>query len=118
MAAALILAAGGLALFLIRRMRFNSDARFSESLKRHNLEAFNASLKSEIASGNREITSLVLPRMMIDILDELERSAPERNQSAVVEPPDAGYRLACEELVKLGRLTRVRDGIYTPARAS
>ena len=112
---ALILAAAAVLFIRVRAAIASSDAKFAESLRRHGLEAFDAHLKTEIVSGKRATSALSLTRMMIEILDELDRRVPERDQAAVVEPPDDGYRLACEELVKLGRLSRVREGIYTPA---
>jgi len=58
---------------------------------------------------------LSLTRMMIEVLDQLDQANPQSGQAAVVDPPDAGYRLACEELVALQKLAFTPGGVYVHA---
>ena len=114
--ALLVLAAAGAAVALWwRRAVARSDKAFAEGIRRHGLAHFDRRLRKDVGRRIRPMNHLSLTRMMIEALDQLDQAAPESGQAAVVDPPDQGYRLACEELVKLKKLTRQPSGVYVRA---
>jgi hypothetical protein len=117
---ALVLLVVGAAVFAIgrwfRRAADRNDKARAEKVRRHGLGGFDARLRDEIARKVRPMDHLSLTRMMIEVLEQLDQAVPGTGQAAVVEPPDEGYRLACEELVTLKRLTRTPGGAYIRSR--
>ena len=107
---------GGVAVALwLRRAFRRSDEVFAGRIRRHGLEEFHKRLREDLIRRVRPADHLAMTRMMIEILDQLDLAAPQSGQAAVVEPPDEGYRLACEELVGLQKLVRMPGGIYVRA---
>ena len=94
----------------IWRVFSGSDKSFDERLARNGLAEYNARVVRETAEGKRPLQELSVARLMCEILEAASAAPAGPGQAAVVVPPDEGYRFACEELVKLGRLTPTPDG--------
>jgi hypothetical protein len=99
------------ALWLRRSFQRFNEA-FADRIQRHGLELFDRRLREDVLTKRRPMDHLTVTRMMIEVLDQLDQAAPQSGQAAVVTPPDAGYRLACEELVALQKLVRTPNGDY------
>jgi hypothetical protein len=111
-----ILAAATVAIALWwRRAADRSDKAFAAKLRRHGLVDFDRRLRGDVGRRLRPMDHLSLTRMMIEVLEQLDQAAPGPKQAAIVDPPDEGYRLACEELVALKRLARTANGVYVRA---
>src|SRR5262245_2894798 len=98
----LVLVAAGVAVAVWMRRSFRrADQKFAERIRRYRLEGFDRRLREDVRDRRRPMDHLSVTRMMIEVLEQLDEATPQSGQAAVVEPPDEGYRLACEELVAL-----------------
>lgn len=110
---AVIIVLGATAALWVRQSARRADQALAHRIRRHRLEEFDRKLTEDVRRRVRPMDHLALTRVMTEILEQIANARPGTGQAAVVEPPDAGYRLACEELVKLGRLVRLGPGVYT-----
>jgi hypothetical protein len=95
-----------------------SAAAQAREIERLELTEFNQRLLGDIQRGRRPVEHLALTRHMCGILRAVEvipAPRPGSDHVAVLEPTEPLDRVACEELVALGRLQRPRPGIYLPA---
>jgi hypothetical protein len=97
----------------VRQSARRADQALAHKIRRHRLEDFDRKLTEDVRRRVRPMDHLALTRMMTEVLEQIANARPGSGQAAIVEPPDAGYRLACEELVTLGRLVRLGPGVYT-----
>jgi hypothetical protein len=112
----LVLAAATVAIALwLRRAADRSHKAFTANVRRHGLVHFDGLLREDVARRLRPMDHLSLTRMMVEVLEQLDQAAPGLGQAAIVDPPDDGYRLACEELVALKMLARTPSGVYVRA---
>lgn len=100
---------GLLAGWLWREFR-KPDEVFERRLDEFDLRGFNGRLKSEVASRQRPMDHQALTRTMGRILLETRFTEVPAGMAGSIEPSDEFTRLACEELVKPGRLSYTPDG--------
>lgn len=98
-------------MFWLRRIARRGDKIFHEKMELHGLKEHHQRIMTEIIDQKRPVDHIALTRMMIEIMDQISAATPQTGQAAIVEPPDEGYRLACEELVSLGKLDR-HENVY------
>jgi hypothetical protein len=107
------------AVVLVKRWFGRSAEAQAREIVRRGLKEFNDRLHRDIHEGRRPFDHLALTRHMCGILSAAEAmpaTRPGADHLAVLEPTAPLDRMACEELVGLGRLQRTaRPGMYLPA---
>ncbi|MBI5244265.1 MAG: hypothetical protein HY922_11410 [Elusimicrobia bacterium] len=88
------------------------DEPYQRDIARLGLKEFNDRLREDIAQGRRPPQDGEITHRMKWMLEELENTQAQEGTIGLITPHDETDRLACEELVKMGRLMKTPDFHY------